>query len=148
MVDWLTIAASVGGSLLASIILVEYRLRRERSVEESAELDQWYNESASYAAEVRRVWQRLFDSADRSSGNLSEISSEMSLLERQISRHASNGEQLGADEEVVASLDDLAEECRQVTEHSIHLNSAAEFEEFRVDILDEVEELEATLDDR
>lgn len=148
MVDWATITASVGASLLSSILLVEYRLRRQQSIEETADLEEWYDDSASYAAEVRRVWQRLFDSAGNPGRNLSEISSEMSLLEGQISRHASHGEQLGADADVIAALDDLTTECRQPSEHTLHTNSLSDFEEFREDILTAVEDVEETLDNR
>lgn len=148
MVDWLTIGASVGFSVIGSVLLTEYRLRREQAVEESAELESWYAESASYAAEVRRVWQRLFDNSGSSGGNLSEIQGEMRLLEGQISRHASNGEQLDADEEVIEALDDLAVECRRPTERTLHLNSGSDFAEFREEILATVEDLEDALNHR
>lgn len=148
MVDWITIAISIGGSLIASMLLVEYRLRRERSVEECVELEQWYADCAGYAAEVRRIWQRLYDSADQPGTNLSEIRSEMSLLEGQISRHASKGEQKGANEGVISALDELASECRQTSEHQIHINSLPEFQEFRDDIIAAVEDVEDILDER
>lgn len=148
MIDWLTIGASVGFSLLGSVLITEYRLRREQSVEESAEIEQWYADSASYAAQVRRTWQRLFDSPEDHGMNLSEIQSELSLLESQISRHASQGEQLGTDQQVIDALDDLASECRRPVERSLHLNSLSEFENFREDILDQVEDVEQALEDR
>jgi hypothetical protein len=130
------------------MLLVEYRFRRKQSFEESATVDEWYREATSYAAEVRRVWQRLFDSAEDPAGNLSEIQGEMSLLERQMSRHASNGEQLNANEDVIESLDELAEVCRQPSDHRIHMHSTSDFAEFRDDVLEAVEELESALDDR
>lgn len=148
MVDWVTLVASVGLSLLGSALLVDYRLRREQSFEESVELEQWYSDSAGYAAEVRRIWQRLFDSAEHSGMNLSEIQSEMSLLEGQLSRHASNGEQLGADERVIETLDGLASECRRASEGRLHTNSLSEFDEYRDDVLDAVQDVEESLEDR
>jgi hypothetical protein len=148
MVDWATIGASVGLSALGSILLTEYRLQREQSVEEAAELDEWYRDSASYAAEVRRLWQRLFDSPDHPGGNLSELQSELSLLEGQISRHASTGEQMEADSNVIDALDRLATECRKPSRHTLHTNSAEEFQEYREDILDAVEDVEDALNNR
>ena len=148
MVDWLTVIASVGFSVIGSLLITEYQLRRERSVEEAVELEEWYDDSASYAGQVRRTWQRLFDSPDRPGMNLSEIQSELSLLEGQISRHASQGEQLDANEEVIEELDDLAAECRRPDERSLHSDSLSEFEEMREDILEAVEEVEQTLDKR
>lgn len=148
MVDWLTVIASVGLSVVGSMVVTEYQLRRQQSVEESAELQDWYEDTAGYAAEAHRIWQRLFDSPDRPSGNLSEIQSELGLLEGQMSRHASTGEQIGADSEVIDALDDLARECREPAERPLHMNSMPEFEEMRDDILAAADELEETLEQR
>lgn len=148
MVDWITVVASVGLSVVGSMVVTEYQLRREQSVEESAELEEWYDDSAGYAAQVRRTWQRLFDSPDYIAVNLSEIQSELSLLEGQISRHASQGEQLDADEDVIEALDTLTTECRRPTDRSLHSDSLSEFEEFREDILDSVEDVEQALENR
>lgn len=141
MVDILTVAASA----VVSLGLVEYRLRRQQSVEESAQLEEWYNDSATFAAETRRTWQRMWDSAEHPQNNMSQISSEMGLLEGQISRHASQGEKLDVDQEVIDALDNLAARCREASEHTIHNNSGEYFEQFRRDILDAVEEVEDSL---
>lgn len=148
MVDWLTVGTSVGLSVLGSLIVTEYQIRREQSIEESSELEEWYDDSASYAAQVRRTWQRLFDSPDHRGINPSEIQKELSLLEGQISRHASEGEQLDADEDAIEALDGLASECRRPEERPLHNDSLSEFEEMREDILEKVEEVEQTLERR
>lgn len=148
MVDWVTVVVSVGLSVLGSLLVTEYQLRREQSVEESAELEDWYDESAEYAAEVRRTWQRLFDTPERPSMNLSEIQSEHSLLESQISRHASAGEQLGTDKQVINALDGLAQHCRKADQLTVHHNCVPEFEDLRDEILDAVQEVETSLEDR
>lgn len=148
MVDWVTVIVSVGFSVVGSLIVTEYQVRREQSVEESAELEAWYGDSASYASQVRRTWQRLFDDAERPGMNLSEIQSEMSLLEGQISRHASMGEQLDADQTVIAALDTLAVEVRRPDERSLHSNSFSEFEVLREEILAAVSEVEDALANR
>lgn len=152
MVEWTTVAASVGlsglSSLVVAFVVTEYRLRREQSVERSVEVSDWYEDSAAYAAQVRRTWQRLFDSPDRAGMNLSEIQGELSLLEGQISRHASAGEQLGANQEVIDALDTLAEECRRVDDRPLHMDSLSEFEELREDILAAAGEVEHSLNDR
>lgn len=147
MVDWLTVLASGLLSFVVSIASFEVRLRREQSVEKSAEVEDWYTETAAHAAEVRRTWQRLWDSPEHPGSNLTEISNQMGLFERQISRHASSGEQLDVDPNVVDALDVLAEECRKPSEHSFHSNSDSEFIEFRTNILNAVERVEETLDE-
>jgi len=148
MVDWATIGASVVLSVIGSVFLTEYRLRRERSVEEVAELEDWYDDSVGLAAEARRNWQRLFDTPQKPESNFTELKNEMSLLEGQISRHASAGEQLGADSETINALDQLAAECRRAGKHQIHMNSLPEFEEFRDNILAKVEEVEEAIETR
>lgn len=147
MVDWITVVASVGLSVAGSLAVTEYQLRREQSVEASAELQDWRDEAAGYASEVRRTWQRLFDTPERVSLNLSELQGEHSLLEGQISRHASTGEQLDADQEVIEALDELAQQCRNVEQHHLGSNSLEEFEELRNEALDAVEEVESALDE-
>lgn len=148
MVDWATIGASVVLSVLGSVAVTEYQLRRKRSVEADVELEEWYTDSAAYAAEVRRTWQRLFDNPQSPGGNLSELQGELNLLEGQISRHASIGEQLGADQEVVAALDELAKACRRPAGHTVHVNSNSDFMEFREDVLDGVEDVEQAIEER
>ena len=152
MVDWTTIGASVTlsviGSIISSLLVTEYQLRRERTVEADIELEEWYTDSAAYAAEVRRTWQRLFDGPESPGGNLSELQGELDLLEGQISRHASAGEQLGADQEVITALDDLAEACRRPVEQTIHVNAETDFVEFREEVLDAVEDVEQAIKER
>lgn len=144
MVNVATVLVSVTLSGIAALLVTEYQLRREQSIEVSAELEEWYTDSASYASQARRTWQQLFEDADRP--NLKEIQSELSLLSKQMSRHASQGEQIGADPRVVEKLDDLASECYRVGEASVHMNSASEFAEYRKDGLEVVEDLRVGLD--
>lgn len=145
MVDWPTIIASVSLSVIGSFLVTEYQLHRERSVEKSADLEEWYNDGASYAAEVRRVWGRMFEESEGAGVNFSEIQAELGLLEGKISRHASVGEQIDADQDVVNSLDDLSKKCRQAANEHLHLNSMAEFSDHQEDCLEAVEEVEEAL---
>jgi hypothetical protein len=146
MVDWATVGASVGLSVIGSILVTEFQIRREVSVEQSREIEDWYDETAAYAAEVRRLWQRQWDLSDQPRGNFSELSSELSLLEGQMSRHASNGEQLtGVDQDVVEALDEVANRCRDVSEHAGYIGDSDDIEEYRENILNAVEELETKL---
>lgn len=148
MIDWGTVGASVGLSILGSIVVTEFQIRRELSVEESQEIEDWYDETAAYAAEIRRLWQRQWDQSDRPRGNFSELSSELSLLEGQMSRHASDGEQLKrVDQDVVEALDGVANKCREISEHSDYLNDVDQIEQYRESILDSVKELEDELED-
>jgi len=149
MVDWVTVGASVGLSVIGSILVTEFQIRREQSVEQSQEIDNWLDETAAYAAEVRRLWQRQWDLSDQPRGNFSELSSELSLLEGQMSRHASDGEQLTrVDQDVVEALDELANNCRDVSEHTGYIGDGDDIEEYRENILNAVEELETKLDNR
>lgn len=147
MVDWVTVGTSVGLSVLGSIVVTEFQIRREQSVEESQEIEDWYDDTAVYAAEVRRLWQRKWDLSDRPRGNFSELSSELSLLEGQMSRHASDGEQLtDVDQEVVEDLDKVANKCRDVSEHTGYIGDGDDIAEYRENILNAVEQLEDKLD--
>ncbi|WP_281195736.1 hypothetical protein [Halorubrum sp. F4] len=147
MVDWATVGASVGLSVVGSLIVTEFQIRRELSVEESQEIDDWYDQSAAYAAQIRRIWQLQWDQADVPGRNFSKLSSKISLQETQISQHASSGEQLaGVDQDVVDALDQVANECRSLSEHSRHLNDIEEIQEIRDNILEAVGELEEKLD--
>jgi hypothetical protein len=146
MVDWLTVFVSVGLSVLGSVVVTEYQIRREQAVEESAEVDDWYAETANYASQIRRTWQRLFDTPDQYHVSLSEIQSKLSLLEGQISRHATEGEQLGVDDDVIDSLDELADTCRAPSNAPLHSDSLEQFSEFRDDCLNAVEAVEESLE--
>lgn len=146
MVDLATIFISVSLSLISSLIVIEYRLRRKKSVEESAEVEEWYADSRKLAAEVRRNWQRLFD--EKRSPQFSELKSEMSLISSKISRHNSLGEQLGVDKEVINKLDILLEECQESSEKIIHTNSKEEFEQKRESVLNAVSDVEDYLEDK
>jgi hypothetical protein len=149
MVDWATVGASVGLSVIGSILVTEFQIRRERSVEESQEIEEWYDETAAYAAEIRRIWQRQWDLSNQPRGNFSELSSELSLLEGQMSRHASVGEQLtDVDQDVVDALDEVANRCRDVSEHTGYIGDDDDIEEYRENILDAVEGLEDELGNR
>jgi len=149
MVDWATVIASVVLSVIGSVLVTEFQIRRELSVEESQETDDWYNQTAAYAAEVRRLWQRQWDRSDQPKINFSELSGELSLLEGQMSRHASDGEQLtGVDQDIVGALDEVANNCRAMSEHSTYVGDEDDIEEYRKNILDAVEGLESELESR
>lgn len=144
-IEIVTVLLSVILSLIGSLLLTEYRYRRKRSIETSKELEDWYTQSAAFASEVRRIWERLFDKSEAPGGNLSEIQAELGLMEGQISRHASQGEQIGADQAVIDALDDLANECQRVDSRTLHLDSFDAFRDFREDMIETVEQLESTL---
>ena len=148
MVDWLTVFASVSLSALGSLIVTEFQIRRERSLEESAEVEEWYGDCYSYASQVRRNWNKNFGEVDEYEMNLSELQSNLSLLESQISRHASEGEKMNLDDEVIERLDKLAEKCREATNRSLHLDSTEEFSEIEDGILEAAESVEESVDNR
>lgn len=119
MVDIATIGASVILSLIGSFLLTEYKLRREQSIEESVELNEWYADAGRYASEVERTWNRQYENAkipDRKG-----IKQQMALFEKQISRHTSTGEYLDADEEAIELLDELADACNTLS--GVHLTT-------------------------
>lgn len=149
MVDWATVGASVGLSVIGSILVTEFQIRREVSVEQSQEIDEWYSDTAAYAAQVRRLWQRQWDLSNQPRGNFSELSSELSLLEGQMSRHTSDGEQFtDVGQDVVEALDQVANRCRDVSEYTGYIGDSDDIEEYRENILDAVEVLECELENR
>jgi hypothetical protein len=148
MVDWLTVFASVSLSALGSLAVTEFQLRRERSLEESAEVEEWYGDCYSYASQVRRNWNNKFGDVEGYEMNLGELQSKLSLLETQISRHASEGERMNLDDEVIDRLDKLAEKCREATNRPLHNNSAEEFSEIEDDILEAAGSVEESVDNR
>lgn len=141
MVDFATVLASI----LSSVLVAEVRLRRKLSVEASQEVVEWYDQTAAYAAQIRRLWQRQWD-LDQSRANFGELASNINLLESEMSRHASEGEQLDVDQGVVEALDDVTDSCRDVSDHSQYINDTEEINEYREDMLDAVSELEETLE--
>lgn len=146
MVDWPTVIASVSLSVLGSLIVTEFQLRREQSIEESAEITEWYEECYSYASQVERDWNKNFGDVEGRHINMGKLQSRLSLLETQISQHASEGEKVEIDDEVISKLDDLAKECRELTNMTLHLNSKEEFSESEDNILEAVEKLEEAVD--
>lgn len=148
MVDWATVGASVLLSVVGSIVVTEYQLQRESSIEESEEIENWYNKSASLAGQVQRSWARMFEDAEMAEMNLSELQSEMSLLEDQISRHATEGERLDANSDVISALDNLAEECRSVSELPLHMDSSSDFSDRSEDINEAAEGVIDEVSDR
>lgn len=148
MVDWATVVTSVLLSVVGSVIVTEYKFYRESSLEESEELEGWYDDSLEYASEVRRTWNRLFTNAENPGLNLSEIQAELSQYESQISRHASSGEQLGAEVEVIEALDEFADQCRRPTELPLHTNSTDEFIEYRDDIIEAADAVTESVQER
>lgn len=148
MVDWPTVVASVSLSALGSLAVTEFQLRREKSLEESAEVEEWYGECYSYASQVRRDWNKNFGDVDTYEMNLSELQSNLSLLETQITRHASEGERMDLDDDVINKLDKLAEECREATNRGLHNNSVEEFNEIEDDILEAARSVERSVDNR
>jgi hypothetical protein len=113
-----TVLVSAGVSLVVSLLSFEYRFRRERSVQESDEVSEWYAEAAQLSNRVQSTWRRKFERPVERGGftGLSELQSEMNLLSNQLSRHASEGETLDASPEIVTGLEETADACRDVHE--------------------------------
>lgn len=145
MVDIATIGTSVLLSLTGSFLLTEYKLRRQQSIEESAELDEWYADAGRYASEVERTWNRQYENAQ--SPDRKGIKQQMALFEKQISRHTSTGEYLDADEDAIELLDGLADACNELS--GVYLtNHASPFREAGEDCVAAAEDVEEYLENR
>lgn len=129
MVNLETIAVSAVVSLVVSLVSFEYRFRRERGLKESDEVNSWYAESAQLGSSVQNTWRRKFVRPNERGTftSFDEVQREMNLLSNQISRHADEGETLDVDDEVITTLRETANACREVYDIRIHSNSMDQF---------------------
>jgi hypothetical protein len=64
MIEQWIIPAGLSGlvSFLVALGTTEYRLRRKQSVEDEAEVNEWYSETASIASDVQNIWESDYGS--------------------------------------------------------------------------------------
>jgi hypothetical protein len=138
-----TIASAIV-SVIVAFIATEYRLRRTQSVEESADIEEWYIEAAQLASRLQRSWRQKFENPvqEGNFGGYDEIKSEMNLMSGQLNRHASKAQGVDVDENVIALLDETANICQHISQLHIHLNVLPEFREEGNKLVDKAEELE------
>ena len=131
MVNLETIVVSAAVSLVVSLASFEYRFRRERSIEESDEVNSWYADAARLGSSVQNTWKRKFVRPNERGTftSFDEVQREMNLLSNQLSRHADEGETLDVDSEVITDLRQTAAACREVHDLRIHTNSMGKFKE-------------------
>lgn len=92
MVDVITVSVSVLSSVLvsvlASIIAIEYRFRRKQSIEESQEVDEWYQEVEDRSREIQEAWERLFERPIERGGklNISQLQGEIGTIGDRLTR--------------------------------------------------------------
>ena len=139
-----SLVASVVVSAVVALLATEYRLRRTQSVEESAEIEEWYIEAAQLANRLQRTWRQKFETPVQNGnfGGYDEIKSEMNLISSQLNSHASEAQGLDVDESVVEALDKTASTCQQISRTRTHLNVLPEFEEKGTEAMDRAGELE------
>lgn len=144
MVDAVSISASAIVSLVVALGTTEYRLRRIQSVEESAEIDEWYVEAAQLASRLQKTWRRKYEKPMQEGGftGYDEVQSEMNLMGSQLSGHASEAEGKDVDESVVQALDETADVCQEIYRVNVHLNVKQEFEEKGNKVMKKADNLE------
>jgi soluble cytochrome b562 len=149
MVDWTTIILSVllatVASIITSLATTEYRIRRENSVEQSEEVEKWYREAKEYSSEVKKRWRRSYDITNP---DIKEIKNEMDLFAGQISSHATKGESLKVDKQVISALDDLAEECKVASKTRATMGSKSKFDDVRDSIFETADKVEEKVESR
>lgn len=120
-----TVAVSAGVSLVVSLASFEYRLRRERRVEESDEVANWYAKAAQLASSVKSTWHRKFTRRAEHGAftDFDEVQREMNLHSNQLARHADEGTTLDVDETVITELRRTADACRAV--HDLRITTGA-----------------------
>lgn len=139
-----SLVASAVVSAVVALLATEYRLRRTQSVEESAEIEEWYTEATQLANRLQRTWRQKFETPVQNGnfGGYDEIKSEMNLISSQLNSHASEAQGLDVDESVVEALDKTASTCQQISRTRTHLNVLPEFEEKGIEAMDKAGELE------
>ena len=144
MVDAVSVGASAIVSLLVALGTTEYRLRRAQSVEESAEIENWYIEAAQLASRLQKTWRQKFEKPmqENTFSGYDEVQSKMNLMAGQLNSHASEAQGKDVDEAVVNALDETANACEKVYQIHIHLNSQPEFREKGNQAVEKAEKLE------
>lgn len=143
MVDYATVGVSLVGSAIVSLLAAEYRIRRERAVESSQELENWYQDVAALARQVQRKWESIFVET-REAGEYpswDELQSEMGLLADQLDRKASSAPD-GVEYDVVDQIHTTASNCRRISDIRTHMNVEPEFREAGDDAVAAAETLE------
>ena len=139
-----SLVASAVVSAIVALIATEYRLRRTQSVEQSAEIEEWYVEAAQLASRLQRTWRQKFEKPVQEGGftGFDEVKSEMNLIASQLNGHASEAQGQDVDQQVVEALDETANACQRISRTRVHMNVLPEFEERGEEVIENAEELE------
>lgn len=149
MVDIASVLASVGTSVIvsvaASLLVVEYRYKREDVREAAQQRDDWYAEAAELGRAVQNTWRTKFQRPyNNDEGfNSDELQREMNLYQSQLSTHASQAAHLDVAEDVVEALEETADACREVYAIRTHMNDGPDFQATGETVTEAANRLEA-----
>lgn len=143
MVDVVSVSASAIVALLVALGTTEYRLRRTQTVEQSAEIEDWYIEAAQLASRLQKTWRQKFEKPmqENTFTGYDEVQSKMNLMAGQLNSHASEAQGKDVDETVVEALAETANACEGVYQVNTSLHNS-EFREKGNQAVEKAEELE------
>ena len=128
MVEIVSLAASTIISGVVALLVTEYQLRRKRSIKETSNLADWYDQAEKLANDVQRSLERNRDNPAPGGINFPTLQGELEVLERQISTHANEGRVKDASVDVISALKQLADACDEAASERISISSNEEFE--------------------
>jgi len=145
MVEIVSLAASTIISGVVALFVTEYQLRRKRSIKETSDLADWYDQAEKLANDVLRSLERNRDNPVPGGINFTTLQGELEVLERQISTHANEGRVKDASANVTSALKKLADACDEAASERISISSNEEFEVYFDEIREAADSVEESV---
>lgn len=133
MIEQWIIPAGLSGlvSFLVALGTTEYRLRRKQSVEDEAEVNEWYSETASIASDVQNIWESDYERivSDERKGRVDydELQRVIKLRSKQMNTHIADSSSLDVDGDVVEELEQLKDKSSALSQTITSIGSNTEF---------------------
>lgn len=133
MIEQWIISAGLSGlvSFLVALGTTEYRLRRKQSVEDKAEVNDWYSETASIASDVQNIWENDYERivSDERKGRVDydELQRVIKLRSKQMNTHIADSSSLDVDGDVVEELEQLKDKSSALSQTITSIGSNTEF---------------------
>ena len=126
MVSPIEILVGVGTTIVGGFLVREIWHRRQNSLEEQAEHEDWYADAVSHCEQGLQAL-RHFD--DTSHPNYDETRMEMRATASQLSRHAGNAAGMNVDDTVVEKLREASEACQSLNSAQTYVGDTSEWDE-------------------
>lgn len=153
MIEQWLIPAGLSGlvSFLVALGTTEYRLRRKQSVEDKAEINEWYSETASMASDVQNIWESDYERivSDERKGRVDydELQRVIKLRSKQINAHIAESSSLDVDEGVVEELEQLKDKSSALSQTITSIGNNTEFRDRGREMVEKAKNVEnAALD--